>query len=407
MSETGTPPPDDSWPTPDGETAVIPRASDTLVGGAPPPVAPPPPPVGGRPPDRRIGQGMLLGLAALLVAAAGIAIAWYFTHRDTSKQTTTVVVTTRAKTATIAKVAVPRVVGLKEPQAIDRLASVGLRPKEVYKPTSKSKGVVVSQNPQEATELAKGKQVTITIDSGAPKVTVPDLTGQSATAAQAALDKLGLDSTTTQATSDKPAGTVVDQAPKAGGKLAKGSSVTLSVAKAQPKPTAPAPAPATTTTAQQQTTTAPAPTTTAAAPAQPSTATVPDVTNQDEAAAVQAMGEAGILPSIVFIPSSDPLGTIEQQAKPAGSTVPYHDHVQINASSGPGEKPQAQVPNVVGKSLKDAVASMQGAHLRLIYLKFPVSSKAKAGEIVQQTPLGGNSVPQNAQVLVFLAAYTG
>ncbi|HET7128620.1 MAG TPA: PASTA domain-containing protein [Gaiellaceae bacterium] len=400
MTETRTPPPDDRWPTPEAETGVIARDSDTLVGGAPPPVAPPPAPAAGPPPDRRIGAGMLLGIVAILLVAAGIAIAWYLTHNGSDKQTTTVVVTTAPKKKPVAKVAVPRVIGMKEPKAIARLASVGLRPKEVYKPTSKSKGIVVSQTPQEATQLAKGKQVTIVIDSGAPKAKVPDLTGQSVSDAQSALDQLGLDSTITKVTSDKPAGTVVDQAPNAGGKLAKGSSVTLSVAKAKPK--APPPAPAMTTSAQQTT-----PTTTAAAPPQPQSATVPNVTGQDEASAVQALGEAGILPSIVFVPGKDPLGTIEQQAKPAGSSVPFHDHVQINASSGPGNKPQAQVPNVIGKSLNEAVAAMQGAHLRLIYLKFPVSSKEKAGEIVQQTPLGGGSAPQNAQVLVFLAAYQG
>ena len=405
MSETDTGY-EDSWPTPDGETVVTRRGEDTLVGGAPPPAPPPAYPPAGPPPDRRIGAGMLLGLAAVLLAAAGVAIAWYLTHRGSSHPATTVVVTTAPRKKTVPKVAVPRVIGMKEQQALVRLASIGLRPKEVYRPTKKPKGVVVSQSPQEATELAKGKQVTIVIDSGAPKVTVPDLSGQSASAARAALDKLGLGSTLTQVTSTKPAGTVVDQAPKPGGKLAKGSSVTLSVAKAAPTTTAAATttAPAPTTTAAQTTT---APATTTAAPRQPTSATMPDVTHQTEAAAASAMGQAGILPSIAFVPSDDPLGTVEQQAKPAGATVPFHSHVQINVSTGPGNKPQAQVPSVVGQTLNQAVTAMQGAHLRLIYLKFPVTSRAKAGKIVQQSPLGGNSAPQNAQVLVFLAAYQG
>lgn len=401
MSESTTPP-EDSWPAADGETVAVQRA-DTLVGGEPPAPPPVPPPVGGPGPDRRIGAGMLLGIGAILLVAGGIAIAWYLTHRNSTHHTTTVVVTTTPRKQAPAKVAVPRLIGMKEQQALARLASIGLRPKEVYKPTKKAKGLVVSQSPQEATELAKGKQVTIVIDSGAPKVSVPDLSGQSAADAQAALDKLGLNSTETQATSSKPAGTVVDQAPKPGGKLAKGSTVTLSVAKAAPTTTTGA----ATTTATAPTTTAQAPTTTAAAAPQPANATMPDVTHQTEAAAASALGRAGILPSIVFVPSDDPLGTIVEQAKPAGSTVPFHGHVQINASTGPGQKAQEQVPNVIGKTLKDAVSTMQGAHLRLIYLKFPVGSKDKAGEIVQQTPLGGSSVPQNAQVLVFLAVYQG
>jgi serine/threonine-protein kinase len=299
---------------------------------------------------------------------------------------------------------VPRVVGLKEQPALLRLAQLGLRPKEVFKPTRQPKGVVVSQKPKEATEVKKGSRVRIVIDSGASRVAVPDLKGKSFADARAALDKLGLDSTRTQVTSGKPAGTVVDQAPRPGSKLAKGSTVTLSVAKAR------AAAP-TTTAQQQQTTTAAAtttaPATTTAQPTQPQNATMPDVTQQTEAAAVQAMNDAGILPSIVFIPGDDPLGTVEQQAKPAGTSVPYHSHVQINVSSGPGDKPAQQVPNVIGQTLDQAVASLNGAKLRLLYVKYPVSVRSKAGQIVQQSPLGGSKVPQNGQVLVFVGAFRG
>jgi beta-lactam-binding protein with PASTA domain len=369
-------------------------------------------PPAGPPPDRRIGAGMLLALGAIALAAIGIALAWYLTHRNHhSNQATTVFVTTAAKKPAVAKVAVPRLVGMKEQQALVRLASIGLRPKEVYRPTKQPKGVVVSQKPQEATMLAKGRQVTLVIDSGAPKVAVPDVTGKSVADAQAALDKLGLNSTTTQVTSTKPAGSVVDQAPKAGGRLAKGSTVTLSVAKApqQTQTTQTTQTTAPTTTASAQTTTAAQQTTTQAAPApkQPTSATVPDVSSQQEASAVQAMGQAGILPSLVWVPSSDPLGTVESQAKPAGTTVPFHSHVQINLSTGPGQKTQETVPNVIGQSLQGALSQINGAHLRLIYLKFPVTTKSQAGKIVQQSPLGGGHAPENAQVLVFLGAYQG
>lgn len=384
-----TDPTTDSWPTPDDATVVTRRDTDTLVGGAPPdPTGPPPP-------DRRVGAGMLLALGALALVALGIALAWFLTHRGDDKQTTTVVVTNQGtQTALPPKVSVPRLVGMKEQDALVRLGQVGLRPKEVFRPTAKPKDVVVSQKPEEATELRRGGQVTLVIDSGAQQVVVPDLTGKSVADAQAALDRLGLDSTKTEVTSDQPAGTVVDQSPKPDGKAAKGSLVTLSVAKArggaQPTPTT-------------ETTTPTTGTTTAAA--EPQNATVPDVQGQTEAAAAQAMNEAGVLASIFFVPGTDPLGTVLQQAKPSGTTVPYHSHVQINVSSGPGDKPRQQVPNVVGQSLTDAVSSVQAAHLRLIYVKLPVTSRAQAGKVVQQSPLGGGQAPQNAQVLVFLGAF--
>ena len=59
----------------------------------------------------------------------------------------------------------------------------------------------------------------------------------------------------------------------------------------------------------------------------------------------------------------------------------------------------------IKKRLTDAVSSIQAAHLRLIYLRYPVTSRAQAGQIVQQSPVGGSKAPQNAQVLVFLGSY--
>jgi len=277
---------------------------------------------------------MLLGLGALALVAAGIAIAWLLTHRSDDKQTaTTVVVTTAPSTTVPPKVAVPRFVGMKEQGALVRAGQVGLQPKEVFKPTKAPKGVVVSQRPPEGSELARGATVTLVVDSTAQISTT-----------------------------------------------------------------------ATTPTTTQSATTAPA--TTAAAPPQPQTATVPDVAGQKEAAAVTAFGTAGILASIVFVPGTDPLGTVVQQAKPSGTTVPYHSHVQINLSRGPNDNALVSVPNVIGKTLQDAVSALNAAHLRLIYVKYPVASQTQAGKVVQQSPLSGVQAPQNAQIVVYLGALT-
>ncbi len=304
-------------------------------------VAPPPAPEPIAPPDRRVGAGMLLALGAIALVGLGVLIAWLLAHKSHPHTGTTVVITTAPISTTPAATAAP----------------------------------------------------------AAAQVAVPDLAGLSVVDARSKLSALGLRATTTSVTTAaKPAGSVVDQAPKAGAKLAKGSTITLSVAKAGQGTTT-----AATTTAPTSTTA----TTTAAAAAQPATATVPDVQGQTEASAVQALGQAGVLPSLAFIPGTDPLGTVVQQAKPSGTTVPYHAHVQINISRGPNENPLQQVPNVIGRGLDDAVSAVQGASLRLIYLKFPVTSRAQAGKIVQQSPLGGSDAPENAQVLVFLGAYRG
>jgi len=387
-------PPEEGWPTLDEPTLV-----------APPP---PPPPPASPPPDRGIGAGMVLALAAIALAAAGIALAYFLTHRNDNPAPTTVVVTTAPATSTAATtaptttsnatgpVAVPYLIGLTERGAVTRLTELGLRPKAVFRPT-KNTGRIVSQKPRAAVELAHGRTVTVIVD-GRPQrqITAPNLVGQTLADAQRKLAALGLHVVVTQVASTQPAGTIIDQAPKPGAKLQKGWDIVLSVARSSSTSTQGTSTSAATTSASTTT-----PTTTAAPP-QPTSATMPDVSNQTEQAAVTAMNRVGLLASLFFVPADDPLGTVEQQAKPAGTTLPYHSHVQINISTGPGQKPLMQVPNVVGRTLHDAVSALNSAQLRLIYVKFPVTS-GKVGVVAQQSPLAGGRAPKNAQVLVFLA----
>lgn len=386
MSTQPPPPPDDAWPTGESDT-IVRSTEDTAV--QPAPVGPPP---GG--PDRRIGWGLLFGILVVALAAGAIVAAWLLT-RDDDNTTTTTVVTTTPTTTAASRVAVPRLVGLKESQALVRLGEVGLRPKEVFKPTKKPTKAVVSQNPHEGTEVEKGAQVTLVIDSGAPKVAVPNVVGLKVAEATAKLDAVGLDSKQTQVTSTEPAGTVVDQAPAAAAKAAKGSVVTLSVAKAGSTTTA------TTTGTTTATTTA------GTAPAARKTVTVPDLTGMQLQPAAARLGSAGLLATIQYVPGSDPLGTVQEQSPKSGQTAKQRSHVTLNLSSGPGTKPQKTVPNVVGQTLDASVARIRSAGLRTIFLKLPVTDRAQAGKVVEQTPAAGGTAPQNAQVLIYLGAFRG
>ncbi len=335
------PPPPPDDAWPTSDDPTVISRRETVVG--------PPPPVG-PPPDRRIGAGLLLGIGAVALVAIGILLAYLLTHRHKDHPATTTVTTAAlTTTAVAATVSVPHFVGMKEADALVRIGQVGLQPKEVFKTQSATPGVVLSQAPRESAEVAKGSVITLVI-AKSPAATVPTATAATTTS----------DATTTAATTT-----------------------------------------AATTTAPTTTT----PPTTTAPPPQPANATVPDVSGLTEPAAVQALGQAGVLASLFFVPGSDPLGTVEDQAKAAGTTVPYHSHLQINLSKGPNAATNEQVPDVTGQTLTHALSSVNGANLRLIYLKLPVSSKSQAGKIVQQSPLGGGQVPQNAQVLVYLGAY--
>jgi beta-lactam-binding protein with PASTA domain len=237
-----------------------------------------------------------------------------------------------------------------------------------------------------------------------PKVAVPRFVGMKEKDALVRAGQVGLQPKEVFKPTKAPKGVVISQRPPEGSELPRGGPVTLVVDSTAKQTTTTTTTPTTTTgqTTTQATTTTP---TTTAAPPQPQNATVPDVTGQQESSAVTALGNAGILASIVFVPGTDPLGTVVQQAKPAGTTVPFHSHVQINLSRGPNNNPLVSVPDTVGKTLQEAVSALNAAHLRLIYLKYPVTSQAQAGKVVQQSPLGGAQAPQNAQIVVYLGAF--
>jgi beta-lactam-binding protein with PASTA domain len=368
------------WPVPDERLQPNVAESETLVGVVGPPA-------GAR---RWYDDHLAAGLIALLVLVLLVAGAAYYLHQrhhhHTAAPPRTVVVTTVAKAKTPPPKAMPPLVGLTQQAAVARLQRMHVSATVVQHPSSRPSGTVVSQRPAQASALTATTPVTLVVSTGVTKIAVPNLVGQPVAQARASLTGLGLRTATTSVTmAGKTAGTVVDQAPKPGKKLAKNGLVTLSVVKA----------PGAGKTATTGTTTAPS--------SQPQSATVPDVSGQEEPAAVQALAQAGILPSLVFVSSSDPLGTVEAQAKPQGTTVPYHSHLQINVSSGQNPTTE-QMPNVVGSTLQQALARINGAHLRMLYVKLSVP-RNQAGKIVQQTPLPGSGAPQGAQVLVFLGVY--
>jgi beta-lactam-binding protein with PASTA domain len=436
---TNPPPRDDAWPTREGDTFVLPAEN---AAGPPPPDEPEP--------GRRLGLGLLLGVLVVGVAAAAVAAVWLLTRDSGKTSATTTAPTTTPGTVAAAQVAVPRLVGMKEQQALVRLGEVGLRSQEEFRPTQKPTNLVVAQTPREATTVKRGTRVTIVVDRGAPEVEVPTVTGIASAAATAKLTALGLRTGTTAVTSSEPPGSVVDQAPRAGEKAPKGSLVVLSVAKALPVAVpnvvgqtegnavaaiedadlranavpVPSPKPAGQVVAQSPAAGAKAPkgsavrinvaratgtsTTTTSTSTTPTTTQtsieVPDLELTLLQPATHQLTAAGLLASVKYVPGDYPLETVLDQFPKAGATATARSHVTLNISSGKGEERET-VPNVVGQGLEQAVATLNGVNLRLIFAKVPVTDRTRAGKVVEQTPPAGSNVPGKAQVLVYLGAF--
>jgi serine/threonine-protein kinase len=128
------------------------------------------------------------------------------------------------------QVDVPPVVGFTQEAAIAALQGAHLKPDPHQVPSSKQPGIVVAQAPSSG-KLAEGSVVRINISKGPSTISVPDERGNPVDTARADLEGQGFNVVTQDVTSDQPAGIVVDQSP-VNTQAAKGSTVTLKVAKA-------------------------------------------------------------------------------------------------------------------------------------------------------------------------------
>ena len=247
---------------------------------------------------------------------------------------------------------------------------------------------------------------TVVVTSGpapAAKVVVPDLAGESFAAAQGKLDTLGLASTRTDVTSTEKPGTVVGQAPNAGAQAAKGSTVTLTVAKASS--TAPRPdddgRPRTTT----GTTTTAATTTSSGTPPTPGERDRARRLGPDRAGGGDGLQQRGRPREPRLRARAGPA----RERRAAGEAGRDDRALPRARADQPLARPRRQAGRLRSRTRSarrctDAVSTMNGAGLRLIFVKLPVTSASQIGKVVQQSPLSGGKAPQNAQVLVYLGA---
>jgi serine/threonine-protein kinase len=158
--------------------------------------------------------------------------------------------------------AVPDVVGRSRDSAVKALEKAGFKVRERRRTSaSVADGDVISTTPPAATQVQIGSTITLVVSKGPAQVAVPDVVGQPSDSARAALSNAGFAVAVAEQENDKAdPGTVLAQDPAAGTRLAKGETVTLTVAK------------------------------------QPQDVTVPDVVGQSANDAVNALSDAGVVP---------------------------------------------------------------------------------------------------------------
>jgi beta-lactam-binding protein with PASTA domain/predicted Ser/Thr protein kinase len=181
--------------------------------------------------------------------------------------------------------------GLTASQATAKLRKAGFKPtvKKQASPTVAS-GRVIGTEPSAGTVVQVGSPVTLIVSSGPAPVRVPDLTGETQSAAEATLtnDELALGTVTQRASATQQPGTVLSQSPSSGTSVHAGDKVNLVVAQA-PKETA-----------------------------------VPNVVGQNETAAAAALGQAGFTPKTTpeTVAEQSQVGIVLKQSPAAGANAP-------------------------------------------------------------------------------------
>ncbi|MEV5724403.1 MULTISPECIES: Stk1 family PASTA domain-containing Ser/Thr kinase [Streptomyces] len=265
------------------------------------------------------------------------------------------------------KVSVPQFVGLTKADAEKRAFNSDLQLAFEEKPCEEQpKGHVCEQNPPQDAEVDKDSTVSLVVSTGAPKVAVPSVIGDSLEEAKSKLedDKYGFKVETESKESPEEPGTVLEQDPVSGQEVQKGSTITLIVAKEKEQ------------------------------------ATVPPVSGScDEAKAqLQANGLAG---ECTEVPTADPNqdGKVIETTPPAGTAVDPGSTVTIKI--GKLQQQKTKVPDVRNKTVGQAKQELAAAGFTSIQFAGG-SDQSDTALVIDQDPDGGNEVDNPGQTTITL-----
>ena len=306
-------------------------------------------------PDRRRQQKkktntstILLVVAAVLVLVGAILIGkWAFSGNDSADQ----------------PFAAPNLIGQTVDTAKTMAANVDLKVTTTEKTCEdQPKGKVCSQDPAKGADVKKGDTINLVVSTGAPKVVVPSVVGQSVDDATSTLtsDKYQFKVETQEKVSGEDPGTVLEQNPKLGAQVEKGTTITLTVAKAQAK------------------------------------STVPDVSGKSCDDAKAQMTQNNLVGNCTEVDTNDSnlVGKVVSTDPQIGSQVDKNSTVNIQI----GKSTQTQVPNVVGQTVKNAKQILQQNGFNNI--QFADGSDQSDGAFVtQQDPVATTQAdPDNTTV---------
>jgi beta-lactam-binding protein with PASTA domain/predicted Ser/Thr protein kinase len=356
--------------TADAATAVLAGAgisgAPTRIEPKPTRVAPPQPPARTPPaayygyegPPRRSRSIWPWLLVLLLLVGAGVA-AWFGYGKI------------RDQLNANKPVAVPYVVGLKERLAVKKIRDKGLRVRILRRASTQYPqiGTVTGQSPEGGEKTDKGNAVRLTVSSGRPKSTVPEVVGKSQSEAVAALTALHLQVATMHVYSSKPPDTVTGQDPRPGERVFWNTTVHINVSQGVKQ------------------------------------IEIPSVVGQPYASARSTLLAAGLQVGQTPVDSNQPANTVISQSPAAGTKVGAGTTITLSVSRGPAAS--TPVPDVRNQDATTAKELLRGSGFKVNILPQDVTDPSEAGVVLDQSPAGGANAPSGSTVTIFVGRYQG
>jgi eukaryotic-like serine/threonine-protein kinase len=266
-------------------------------------------------------------------------------------------------------VAVGSYLNEREAQAVGQIRGAGLSPVVRRQPSGAADiGIVFRQDPAPGNRIDKGNQVTIYVSTGRPKTVVPDVRGQQATDAAAAIAKVGLDPDVHDVNSLKPVNTVVAQSPGPGTRVVRGSKVRINVSKG------------------------------------PATLAVPPVVGIPYAQAESTLMAKGFKVKRVERDSNEPKDTVLSQDPGGNTSAPIGSTITLTVSNGPTE---IQVPDVTTLDKDTATATLESSGFKVKIVPQDTTDPTAENIVLDQSPKSGSSAPQGSTVTIFVGRLAG
>jgi serine/threonine-protein kinase len=266
------------------------------------------------------------------------------------------------------EVTLPNVTGETQSAALTSLRREGLTPLASLAANARvPSGLVVGTTPPPGTAVKKGARVSVVVSSGPGILALPNVDRKGSAEAVKILREKGFQPTAQgQSSNTLGKGLVISTDPPAGTEVQVGSPVTVLVSSG------------------------------------PQEVSVPEVTNESQAAATATLAAAGLKVTVVKREVAEPAaGTVISQSPSASSSLNVGAQVTIVVAQALKQVP---VPSVLGQSEVQAVAALTAAGFTSNTVTHTVTDTSKVGIVVQQSPEAGHKLAKGGSVTIAVGA---